>query len=1238
MNLRPLTVLWNIVRGFLKVIFNRHTIFPWLLAGISAFISWRSFVPHTWLSGWDTLHPEFNFGLAFERLFFGVFRSEQGLGAVAAHSHMADLPRVILLALSSLILPASILRYLFISLCLVVGAVGIFVFIKKSLLQDAKNSNIPAFLGGLFYLFNLGTLQQFYVPFEMFTVQYALLPWLFYFATSFTFQPKKQTLIFFILATLLSTPMAFASTLWFAYFVSFILYLGLFLKSQLRRVAVLISLTLVINSFWLLPTAYFVLSGHASAVSSAKVNKIFSQEAFTYNKSYGIFSDTIILWNFLLDWSAYDPQQNNFSYLFANWRQHLARPGILGIGYSLAGIALAGLIFGMLSRRKVALALILPALSAIIFLINQNPPFDILFGLFREKIPLFGEAMRFPFTKFSIIFMLALACFFALGQQFLYSVVTRISSLKLSKILISIQLILFPLLFLIYMWPAFTGDFISKKIQVVIPQEYFDMFRWFDNEPDGRVATFPVNSFWGWVYYKWGFQGAQFISFGIKQPVMDRDYDRWNQDNEEYFRQISYAVYSQNIALMEKVLKKYQINYLVLDRNILAPGQDKKALFDDEIESLLASSSQFDLIKKFGEISIYRLKSSTASELVTNIPGFINVESAQGPQDLDWIYRDYGNYLVNQQKAPKVVLPFRSLIDNQNILKPNLIQADGENLQLLTELLPKGESLRLNTYLENEFSLPAQLYTKKKNGALTLKLVPKLFQAIGKSDAVDLFYLVSNLPVGDSNNNLLLNIDNYQTLILSGKIDDFADQGRVFLSTNTFNNLAFYNSASEKEQKDWNLVDIISKEPLQICSTVDSNQEVTVTFLGSRGVRLSAKNAQGCVRIPVHKIIQKDDLANYKSLMRIRFQIGSSSQALGHYCIFDNTLGRCVKERDLIPLGLVEDFVTVDPLRIDILDLVFFLDGVNSKEDISYYNLSFALNKPVGFLTISPEDLYKAFGDLQTQSGKLFGDYDNSLNLLQHDNKPRFCGTISPKKFTRTVDLEQGFVEYSSEAGSSCDYFAFPDLPHNEGYVIFVTNENVFGLPLRMCVANTFSKRCDLSVALPANTSFATQAFLLPPINDGGVGYNVHFDNYSVGRITTTNRIKQLKIMPFPYYWISKMGTVQDNITVSNSSNLQIKSVKQVFPGAIILDFVNNQADQSLLVLNRSYDGGWFGSGGQHVKVNGWANGWLVDSGKAGTMLIFFWPQLLEFLGFGILAAAFSVLLTKRLKYGLLVV
>lgn len=1220
------------MRGFLKAIFNRNTVLLWILILIPAFLCLKSWVPGTWLFGWDTLHPEFNFGLAFERLFFGVFRSEQGLGAVAAHSHMADLPRVAFLAINSLIFPAYILRYLFISFCLVVGTAGIYIFIKKILLNNSGYSGVFAFLGGLFYLLNLGTLQQFYVPFEMFTVQFAVLPWLFYFASKYLLQSGRKNLVFFGLVTLLSAPMAFASTLWFAFFLAFILYLAVFLKSHFKKVINLIVLTLVINSFWLLPAAYFVISGNASLVSLVKTNKIFSQEAFSYNKSYGTLSDALILKNFLLDWLALD-NQNNFGYLFDNWRQYLAKPYVLPIGYVLSGVALAGAAYGTFKRSRIALALIFPSILSLVFLINQNPPVDFLFTLFREKIPLFGEAMRFPFTKFSIIFVFTLTCFFALGQKFLYSVMAYVTRLKLSRILIIIQLISFTVLFFIYMRPAFSGDFISKKIQVVIPKEYFEMFDWFNSQPDGRVATFPVHSFWGWVYYKWGFQGAQFISFGIKQPLMDRDYDRWNKDNEEYFRQISFAVYSQDISLLEKVLTKYRISYLMVDRNVLAPGkdQDQKVLFNDEIESLFSASSQINFLRKFGNISIYLFKPIVSNNpLVTDVPQFVTVGENLGPQDIDWIYKDYGDYLVQNKTTPQLFLPFRSLIDNQNIVRSDLVVTDGKVIQLLTGNLPKVNLPFWNTYLQNELSLPAELYTKRKDNVLTVKFVPKIFQVTGDKNKVSLFYQVHE-PSQDASNNLLINIDNYQTISVNNmQSTDFTYQGTVFLSTNTLNNLAIYSVNDEKKEEGWNILDTISKLPVQFCSVLGSNQEVEMIILGSSGIRLTAKNSQGCIRIPLNKVIKKSDLTDYKDLVHFKFKIASPANTFGHYCIFDTTLNRCIKEQNFLPEGSVEDFVLTDSGSLDKLELTLFLDGVNNVEDISYLDFSFAVSSPVGFLTVSPEDLQRAFNGLRMESnsdnklqlGELSENSTLSFNLLEHDQRPRFCGTLLPKTYTRTINLAQGFIEYSSTNGSSCDYFTFPNLPHNEGWLLFVDSENIAGLPLRMCVANTSTKRCDLSVVLPENKNLTAQLFLLPPINDGGVGYNVHFDNYSVGRIITTNRIKQLKIISFPYYWISKMQFAGNSTNLRQTSKMEIESVKQIFPGAMILNIVNEQ-NPGLLTLNRSFEEGWFGSSGEHVKVDGWANGWLINKVGEQKVYIFYWPQLLEWGGFILMIGTF---------------
>ena len=56
----------------------------------------------------------------------------------------------------------------------------------------------------------------------------------------------------------------------------------------------------------------------------------------------------------------------------------------------------------------------------------------------------------------------------------------------------------------------------------------------------------------------------------------------------------------------------------------------------------------------------------------------------------------------------------------------------------------------------------------------------------------------------------------------------------------------------------------------------------------------------------------------------------------------------------------------------------------------------------------------------------------------------------------------------------------------------------------------------------------------------------------------------------------------------------------------------------------------------EHVLVNNWANGWIIDSEKfkvqSSKFVIVFWPQYLEYLGFVILILTFAVLLVPLLK------
>src|SRR4030042_4692453 len=82
-------------------------LFPSIIFLVAAFICFKNYSPGTYLIGWDSLPPEFNFPEAFRRVWEGVYRAEQGVGVVAAHSHMADLPRIIFLWLLLVFFSAS---------------------------------------------------------------------------------------------------------------------------------------------------------------------------------------------------------------------------------------------------------------------------------------------------------------------------------------------------------------------------------------------------------------------------------------------------------------------------------------------------------------------------------------------------------------------------------------------------------------------------------------------------------------------------------------------------------------------------------------------------------------------------------------------------------------------------------------------------------------------------------------------------------------------------------------------------------------------------------------------------------------------------------------------------------------------------------------------------------------------------------------------------------------------------
>ena len=94
-------------------------------------------------------------------------------------------------------------------------------------------------------------------------------------------------------------------------------------------------------------------------------------------------------------------------------------------------------------------------------------------------------------------------------------------------------------------------------------------------------------------------------------------------------------------------------------------------------------------------------------------------------------------------------------------------------------------------------------------------------------------------------------------------------------------------------------------------------------------------------------------------------------------------------------------------------------------------------------------------------------------------------------------------------------------------------------------------------------------------------------------------------------------GTEKD---IYSESKLEILEVNKLGTAHYL---VKTKGD-GLMVLGQGYENGWvalpwpLNKKLDHVKVNSWANGWHVSAGDSAIVLVY-WPQYLEYLGFVIL-------------------
>lgn len=688
----------------------RHILRLWpigILIALEYALVVTNYRPGTYLMGWDNIMPEFNFRQAFITNIFGAWQEHRGVGLPDGMGHAANIVHTILIWCMSLTLPQHILRYAFQFLMHGLGMLGMYCLLRHILAKTkhAGESSILPLLGALFYGLNLVTIQMFYTPLEAFSIHYAALPWLAYTLTRYLERPDRNTFILFITASILTVSQFFIPTL---ILPTALLLIAVSLPHirNWKQIIAAMGAFIAVNAFWMLPYIY-ALPHNAPIIQQAKINQMSSGEVYSRNRAFGDLMHVLTMQGFMLDFEDVNTQGVPI-YVMDAWRTFTALPGIQMTSMFFAVLALLGLLqtlrFSRTHKGSGSYALLF--IISTMFLATNTPGITHVMGYLRDHIPMFAEAYRFPFTKFGLLFGFSMSILIIQGIRYLTERHIRIFAVCVAMSgLFGMSL------------PVFQGQFFYDAMRVKLPTEYLQLFAFMDEQDHtGRTAYLPMPSYWSWKHYSFGYIGSGFLWYGLPQPLMDRAFDPWSNTNENYYWELSRALYAKDANGVMDVFRKYDIRYIILDENMWAPGHDR-SLFVDDTKTLLSSMADIHPIGQTKTITVYELTANT-NTFVRIHPTLPTVYPAYKWTDNDTAYRMVGDYTsINKydenNENNTLAFPFRSLFTKRAIDEREFtIDEDSTTIMIKSNVLQDSSSSAIIRTSE-------PLYSARADGALT---------------------------------------------------------------------------------------------------------------------------------------------------------------------------------------------------------------------------------------------------------------------------------------------------------------------------------------------------------------------------------------------------------------------------------------------------------------------------------------------------------------------------------------
>ncbi len=1195
------TPVFNQLIKFVKKRYGQILLAVILLTIIGLSIKWGYYL----LSN-DNYSPELNPRLSISRyLESPAWRSYRTVG-FASDSEQADIFRSIFFFLLKPILPGWILGQLFYFVCLFVGswftALLVSSFVKESKVK--KYTQLAFLFSGFIYISTLWTMWLYYQDMSPYISNFGFLPLLLWSIYRYVRTPNTKRALILVISSIFFTSTSVISTLFLVDLVLitvFTFFVVLIVRKErgasIRRALRAIMLLLLTQLFWILPFIYYTFTTSQDIVDSY-TNRTITTSTIDLETEMQNALNSARLYNRNL-FEVEDEQ-----YIFPLAEEFQTYDFYKVAGVLPAFFSVLALIFGVIRSNKKLLFWGVIAIGSWFLIKVINPPFENIFIWMQENIPLFKQVFRWPFSKLGQIYLISISLLSAFGivylVSFLSSFIRRRKIRRIFVILLSIFLFILPLAYSEYL---FRGYIFPQRALVEIPNDYYELKDYLvNNKLDGRIYYAPPANNNYFREYDWGFWGSQFISYIIPNPMMDMSSAIGSVHGEKALLELNNVVRVGDANTFNLLMHRYDIEYVLLDESLEYEGYS----FDIEGGKLQKLFAQYEKLWESDTLKLYKVPSKKV-EYVESLSSLSNIEK-------DTFVRD---------------------ISRNPLLSPTDIEVGNieiRNNEIVGEFEYTGNSTYISSNINPDLLGTYPAYLLLQNGQV--RSTPSFPYLVGDT---------STRPY---------------KLFTGGNFDYYILGTQVFSSTlleegitvsDKYSSLNSIYGVSDSDFKSVNLIPRFADSPGSDCSGGHAVNDTSV-FGEERTTGFNLKGASDlpCAYTRIHSL---DINSGYVVKVKLNWETEPGNYP--GYCLYSETQERCLNSDKFFDTqgSFGEQEVTVETVVYGSEKLSLILYTMNTNKQFSSettfreVTLKYApiLNK-LDMVDTSDiwkkEDIFLDGGNIYEVSIPLI--FGNSSYIYQKENSNgHIWQPNKPDSGNTLFEISASSGMYQKTQNDYIDQISnlFVTKPSTK-YLLYWNGENISNIPADICLIYDKEEKCWLVDMFADSVQASYRNFFVSDSESKLL--NIIYGSSSY-KLLTENRLDDFVVMEYPQIW-SNVEYVQSSIREYdememfrtfdsvNSTYYKLRPEKESLSNKNVLASIPQASNDGWIAVGRKGLNFEVLSENRRVSINGWKQGWDISNTSYDSISVIYWPNLLSYFGYLVIAGEISYLTYKLIR------